>query len=245
MSLFSICSQARKPVDLQSGSHVFAVHGWMDSADEFQPDLAAQITPCFDKVFEPHSKRRCFLPRVTRNGEELPPARTLSAASIVTLLAKQWRKCKRKCDCKDLICYKTLIRDKDFLRKLAHWRRGAGLCQQERIRLPCLGERSFYVVLHLSTCPGLLGSFRAGPPGLPCDLRNPLLRVLEQARFFMQGPSLVSWVTNKTPDSPTKATGAGDESSAVGVFERHTPQSHCLCFAGPACARRERQALLD
>ena len=120
----SAVSQARKPVDLQSGSHVFAVHGWMDSTDEFQPDLAAQITPCFHKVFEPHRKRGCFLPRVTRRGEELPPARTLSAASIVTLLAKQWRKCKRKCDCKDLICYTTLIRDKDFLRKLAHWRRG-------------------------------------------------------------------------------------------------------------------------
>ncbi len=64
-----------------------------------------------------------------------------------------------------------------------------------------LGERSFYVVFLLSTFPGLLGSFRAGPPGLPCDLRNPL-RVLEQARFFMQALSLVSRVTDKTPDSP-------------------------------------------
>ena len=64
-----------------------------------------------------------------------------------------------------------------------------------------LGERSFYAVFLLRTFLGLLGSFRAGPPGLPCDLRNSL-RVLEQTRIFMQAHSLVSRVTNKTPHSP-------------------------------------------
>ena len=171
----------------------------MDSVDQLQPDLATQITPCFDKEFEPHRKRKCFLPRKTRNGTVLPPERTLSAATIVIVLAQRWRKCKRKCDCKDLICYKELSKDKDFLRKLARWRRGWMMATRKDPI--ALGERSFYVVFLLNTFPGLLGSFRAGPPGLPCDLRNPL-RVLEQAQFFMQAPSLVSRVTNKTPDSP-------------------------------------------
>ena len=189
-------------VDLQSGSQVCDLLRSllsMDSVDQLQPDLATQITPCFDKEFEPHRKRKCFLPRKTRNGTVLPPERTLSAATIVTVLAQRWRKCKRKCDCKDLICYKELSKDKDFLRKLARWRRGWMMATRKDPI--ALGERSFYVVFLLSTFPGLLGSFRAGPPGLPCDLRNPL-RVLEQARFFMQAPSLVSRVTNKTPDSP-------------------------------------------
>ena len=63
------------------------------------------------------------------------------------------------------------------------------------------GERSFYVVFILGTFPALLGLFRADPPGLFSDLRNPS-RVLEQALFFMQAHFLVSRVTNEIPDSP-------------------------------------------
>ena len=193
MSLW-ICSQARKSVIC-----CVLCCPWIQWMDQLQPDVATQITPCFVKEFEPHRKRKCFLPRKTRNGTVLPPERALSAATIVTVLAQRWRKCKRKCDCKDLICYKELSKDKDFLRKLARWRRG--WIMATRKGPIALGERSFYVVFLLSTFPGLLGSFRAGPPGLRCELRNPL-RVLEQVRFFMQAPPLVSRVTNKTPDSP-------------------------------------------
>ena len=189
-------------VDLQSGSQVCDLLRSllsMDSVDQLQPDLATPITPCFDRVFMPQRKRRCFLPRKARNGTVLLPQRTLSAATIVTAVVQRWRKCKRKCACKDLRCYKELSKDKDFFRTLARWR--VGWIMATRQDPIALGERSFYVVFLLGTFPGLLGSIRAGPPGLPCDLRNPL-RVLEQALFFMQAPFLVSRVTNETPDSP-------------------------------------------
>ena len=49
-----------------------------------------------------------------------------------------------------------------------------------------LGRAKFLCCVLQSTLLGLLGSSLAGTPGLPCDLRNPLLKVLEQARFLMQ-----------------------------------------------------------
>ena len=189
-------------VDLQSGSQVcdlLCSSLSMDSVDQLQPDLATPITPCFDRVFEPQRKRTCFLPGKARDGTVLPPQRGLSTATIFLQLARRWRKSKRKCACKGLQCYMELAKDKDFLRNLARWNKG--WIMATRKDPIALGEQSFYVVFLLGTFPGLLGSFRAGPPGLPCDLRNPL-RVLEQALFFMQAPFLVSRVTNKTPDSP-------------------------------------------
>ena len=150
MSLW-ICSKARKSVIC-----CVLCCPWIQWMDQLQPDVATQITPCFDKEFEPHRKRKCFLPRKTRNGTVLPPERTLSAATIVTVLAQRWRKCKRKCDCKDLICYKELSKDKDFLRKLARWRRGWMMATRKDPI--ALGERSFYVVPseHFSWAPGFL-----------------------------------------------------------------------------------------
>ena len=58
-------------VDLQSGSqvcHLLRSLLSMDSVDQLQPDLATPITACFDRVFEPQRKRKCFLPRKARNG---------------------------------------------------------------------------------------------------------------------------------------------------------------------------------
>ena len=155
-------------VDLQSGSQVCDLLRSllsMDSVDQLQPDLATPITPCFDRVFMPQRKRKCFLPRKARSGTVLPPLRTLSAATIITLLVQQWRKCKRKGFCKDLLCYTELSKDRDFFRELARWRRG--WIMATRKDPIALGERSFYVVFLLGTFPGLLGSIRAGPPGLP------------------------------------------------------------------------------
>ena len=161
-------------VDLQSGSQVCDLLRSllsMDSVDQLQPDLATPITPCFDRVFEPQRKRKCFLPSKARNGTVLPPQRTLSTATIVTVMVQRWRKCKRKCACKDSRCCRELAKDKDFLRNLARWNRG--WIMATRKDPIASGEPSFYVVFLLGTFPGLLGSFRAGPPGLPCDLRNP------------------------------------------------------------------------
>ena len=155
-------------VDLQSGSQVCDLLRSllsMDSVDQLQPDLATPITPCFDRVFMPHRKRKCFLPCKARNGAVLLPRRTLSAATVVTAVVQRWRKCKRKCACKDLRCYKELSKDKDFFRTLARWR--VGWIMATRQDPIALGERSFYVVFLLGTFPGLLGSIRAGPPGLP------------------------------------------------------------------------------
>ena len=90
---------------------------------QLHPDLTTPITPCFDKVFEPSRKRRCFEPRKARNGSTLPPKRAPPATAAIGLM-RRWRKSNNKSACKALRCYSELVSDKEFIRRLAHWRKG-------------------------------------------------------------------------------------------------------------------------
>ena len=62
-----------------------------------RPRLTAEATPvattpCFDRLFEPLNRRRCFMPRRTRRGEMLPHLR--DPPSLATLVIKfgRWRR---------------------------------------------------------------------------------------------------------------------------------------------------------
>ena len=127
-------------MDLQSGSQVCNLLCSllsMDSVDQLQPDLATPITPCFDRVFEPQRKRKCFLPGKARDGTVLLPQRALSTANIFLKLARRWRKSKRKCACKGLQCYVELAKDKDFLRNLARWNKGWIMPWASKVSMLC------------------------------------------------------------------------------------------------------------
>ena len=91
---------------------------------QLHPDLTTPITPCFDKVFEPSRKRRCFEPGKARSGSVLPPKRAPPPAIAVIGLMRRWRKKKNKCACNALRCYSELFKGKEFIRRLAHWRTG-------------------------------------------------------------------------------------------------------------------------